>query len=1079
MATELSSLPNVQLSYGPMLIGVFFNMILYGVLIGQVLTYYQLYSRDASWMRIFVAFLFVIETANTALNISIMYQPLILEYGQKPVFFPTVFMTQPLCVVLISTPIQLFFAWRIHQLTKSPWVSSIIGVFAAASFAGGVWTAAMVQLLRQFVKKPLLHNPALLWFWSSCVADVLITVSLVITLSKKKTGFVATDSVVDKIIQTTIQTGMITALFSILDVVCFLVLPHYAVNFVWDIALSKLYTNCLLSTLNARQALNAASFGHGSSLQRHQHQQRNVMLSPATGGTSMKHAGAVDGDVYVRSEGLAALSLQSQDLEQGLGYGFGIGIRMTKIVERVEDPLPGRPPVHFLVPTLMSALFEPSFPPELEREIFETTAGLHPEMIPTLLQVAQRIHDWLEPILYERLDFGGFRNNRKAQDSLSAVISAGGDRASSVARGVRHITVYLPTEDDLQRIQLALTPCSSITRLAVLQDLNSELPILQTLLPAMSTMNLRRLACGVSADFLAKASAFRFLSHFDLCDEVIRPEATSFLLALPRLTHLALNIDSPDRDALRPLLNGCVCLEVVALLFYFREQDDDASVEATAVAVASELDDLRLVVTQYSEWDECIRDDGYWFTADKFLKLKSAGKIPRTAFSTLNWSNTTASASATPLPGGPLFGSTARTPSCPRSHISAIRADPHFHLLELTVRLHEARLVTPLHRVVATLVGRVGHCESRRSDYRGSAPRFTVTIRRQYSRWFLNLVSVSWTFIPLSLFPSTSTTLSVPEPLMRFTTMHVLALGAATLVSGLSIEERAPEPQLEARVDIPVVTCQGYDKSEGTYDNGGIHYYAGCAMVTQSCIALNGTSIWSHAQCVAAAMCQGTYGVITLNQCQNPNVLPATQIPNLSGTIWANIVGSCNDDGCPMTQQNFIDFVYGAMSAANVTGDQWPGVKFKSRARAVKKWKQAVETRNGMRPRNRSNRAPSFRLRSSGMRNQKSSKKRLCLTVLESGAFASAGSTPAGYKATADASSTVLRPAATDRRKALRTSAPLMLTPGSWLGWSTVRFRETMKRAKMRLSRRSILESLKPNRIPVVQHTRNGGLWGL
>ncbi|KAJ7059512.1 hypothetical protein C8F01DRAFT_1210532 [Mycena amicta] len=261
-ATPTTSLPNVQLSYGPMLVGVFCNLILYGVLIG--LTFPQ------------VAFLFFVETANTALDMSIMYQPLILEYGQKPVFFPTAFMTQPLCVVLVSMPIQLFFAWRIYQLTKSPWIPSIIALFAFASFGGGIWTSAMVQILREFVKKPLLHNPALLWFLASCVADVLITVSLVITLSKKKTGFSATDSVVDKIIRTTIQTGMITAVFSILDVVCFLVLPHYSVyvsflnanpssschrNFVWDIALSKLYSNCLLSTLNARQELNNASFG--------------------------------------------------------------------------------------------------------------------------------------------------------------------------------------------------------------------------------------------------------------------------------------------------------------------------------------------------------------------------------------------------------------------------------------------------------------------------------------------------------------------------------------------------------------------------------------------------------------------------------------------------------------------------------------------------------------------------------------------------------------------------------------------------------------------------------------------------
>ncbi|KAJ7307640.1 hypothetical protein DFH08DRAFT_918482 [Mycena albidolilacea] len=94
------------------------------------------------------------------------------------------------------------------------------------------------------------------------------------------------------------------------------------------------------------------------------------------------------------------------------------------------------------------------------------------------------------------------------------------------------------------------------------------------------------------------------------------------------------------------------------------------------------------------------------------------------------------------------------------------------------------------------------------------------------------------------------------------------------------------------------------------------------AASTFACLKENGTSIWSHQACVAAATCQGTLSVITLNQCQNPNVLTASAIPNLSFAIYTNIVGSCASSGCPITQQNYIDFIYGAMSAANVT--QWP-----------------------------------------------------------------------------------------------------------------------------------------------------------
>ncbi|CAK5266586.1 unnamed protein product [Mycena citricolor] len=384
MASVAPPLPDVRLSFGPMLIGVFFNMILYGVsssyrsgtftnivigltrvscrpdddLCPNVQEVSLWVGWDAIWMKLFLSYLFVVETANTGMDMGIIYEPLILHYGilsrekhpstfqpvrfriffavmqLKPCYFRlAVFMAQPLCVVrlsggllssgltrrqvLISMPVQLFFAWRIRQLTKAVWLPVLIALLALSSFAGGLWTSVEIQILRLFAKKPLLHHPALVWFLTSCVADVLITVTLVITLSRKKTGFTATDSVLDRIIRMTIQTGAATALFSILDVVCFMVLPHYAVNFIWDLALSKLYSNCLLSTLNARAKLNSAS--HGSTYQ--QHQPRGYVISPRGSGK----------DSFLDAQ--AKSGFPNDPLEYG--------IRMTKVVERMQDPLPG------------------------------------------------------------------------------------------------------------------------------------------------------------------------------------------------------------------------------------------------------------------------------------------------------------------------------------------------------------------------------------------------------------------------------------------------------------------------------------------------------------------------------------------------------------------------------------------------------------------------------------------------------------------------------------------------------------------------------------------------------------------
>ncbi|CAK5266948.1 unnamed protein product [Mycena citricolor] len=326
MASVAPPLPDVRLSFGPMLIGVFFNMILYGMM-----TYVQTYKKDAIWMKLFLSYLFVVETANTGMDMGIIYEPLILHYGETPKYFPTREIPHfPCCdaaeAMLFPPPslygpaalcLQLFFAWRIRQLTKAVWLPVLIALLALSSFAGGLWTSVEIQILRLFAKKPLLHHPALVWFLTSCVADVLITVTLVITLSRKKTGFTATDSVLDRIIRMTIQTGAATALFSILDVVCFMVLPHYAVNFIWDLALSKLYSNCLLSTLNARAKLNSAS--HGSTYQ--QHQPRGYVISPRGSGK----------DSFLDAQ--AESGFPNDPLEYG--------IRMTKVVERMQDPLPG------------------------------------------------------------------------------------------------------------------------------------------------------------------------------------------------------------------------------------------------------------------------------------------------------------------------------------------------------------------------------------------------------------------------------------------------------------------------------------------------------------------------------------------------------------------------------------------------------------------------------------------------------------------------------------------------------------------------------------------------------------------
>ncbi|KAJ6572463.1 hypothetical protein DFH09DRAFT_407196 [Mycena vulgaris] len=248
---------DVKFLYGPILIGAFGNMFLFGILVAQMLTYFQSTQRDPLYMRIFIYGVFFVETANTALNIQIMFQLLVLEYAAIPNKLPTVFMTIPICVILVAFPCQLFFTWRIRTFTRSNILSGCIAALSVFTLGVGIWAVFHLISAGAWSRVPFAHKAAEVWLFASAGTDLVIAFCLALALRSKKTGIKDTDTVVDRIIRSTVQTGAITAFFSIMDVVCFLTIQNATFNFMFNIPVSKLYSNCLMSALNARKEYNS------------------------------------------------------------------------------------------------------------------------------------------------------------------------------------------------------------------------------------------------------------------------------------------------------------------------------------------------------------------------------------------------------------------------------------------------------------------------------------------------------------------------------------------------------------------------------------------------------------------------------------------------------------------------------------------------------------------------------------------------------------------------------------------------------------------------------------------------------
>lgn len=270
----MMSQPSVQLLFGPMLIGVFLNNILFGVLIAQAFVYYRTYTTERAWIRYLVLYLVILETCNTAFDMAMMFQPLIHEYGMPSAVTktPTLLAADGITIVLISTPVQLFIAWRIKIITSSIVMPSVIGFFSFCSFVGGMATTICVSLIPEYARLHKFEGAVITWLASSAIADVIIAVTLVISLRKRRTGVTSTNDILNRIIRLTIQTGAVTAIFAILDVTMFLGKGNTTFNFLWDLPLGKLYTNSLLSTLNARAGWSQVTAGQ---------QQDNVLFGPS------------------------------------------------------------------------------------------------------------------------------------------------------------------------------------------------------------------------------------------------------------------------------------------------------------------------------------------------------------------------------------------------------------------------------------------------------------------------------------------------------------------------------------------------------------------------------------------------------------------------------------------------------------------------------------------------------------------------------------------------------------------------------------------------------------------------------
>ncbi|KAI0725012.1 hypothetical protein C8Q72DRAFT_889289 [Fomitopsis betulina] len=254
---------------GPVLVGSQLNWGLFGILTVQLYMYAQGRRNDHPYIRGIVYGIYAFEAVQTVLLTHDVFQQLAFSFGNyKGLIAPYLtgfeLVIQP---AIIATVTQCFYAWHIHDLTRSKIVPAII-VFISLVQCGGGFSEGIAVFVHNSTSAtiPAEERSVAIWIGGSAGCDILITISMAYLLWSKRNGTKQTDNVVDKIIQLFIETGALTAALAVVQLVLYVYFRHTEYFMTPAGALSKAYSNSLLVVINNRREARDPRSGPGNDL---------------------------------------------------------------------------------------------------------------------------------------------------------------------------------------------------------------------------------------------------------------------------------------------------------------------------------------------------------------------------------------------------------------------------------------------------------------------------------------------------------------------------------------------------------------------------------------------------------------------------------------------------------------------------------------------------------------------------------------------------------------------------------------------------------------------------------------------
>ncbi|KIM86576.1 hypothetical protein PILCRDRAFT_308571 [Piloderma croceum F 1598] len=245
---------------GALLIGALLATALWGITCAQAFVFFQYKGDDPLRTKLLVAFLWCLDTFNTALNFHILYHYLVTNF-MNPLAVASPVWTLVLHVAITSITdcfIRGLFARRVYRLShgNSILTAGIVAITLVDLTCGLIITVKAFHITF-FTQLNDLSTLFYLNFAAGFSGDLYVAIALCFYLYRSRTGFQRTDNMISILMGYTINTGLLTTINALLGMVFYIAMPNISMHenicvikrTVWCRSISRIFRQVRAATI--------------------------------------------------------------------------------------------------------------------------------------------------------------------------------------------------------------------------------------------------------------------------------------------------------------------------------------------------------------------------------------------------------------------------------------------------------------------------------------------------------------------------------------------------------------------------------------------------------------------------------------------------------------------------------------------------------------------------------------------------------------------------------------------------------------------------------------------------------------